>query len=395
MARAVSTGNRFFAVMVMSFVLLGMPIAAMGVAWPSAADDLGRTLGELGLVTFGYGTGYTVSTLASGDLTRRFSTGPLLVAAAFAAAGSLAALAFTPGWIVFMAAIFLLGVAGGLIDSCGNAYVAVRRGARSMGVIHAGFGIGSAIGPLFVAVLLAAGASWRIAFGALALADLLLALAFLATAGAAGLVGSPAGRRPSVDGRGVIVALSVAVFFLYAGVAAGTGAWAFSFLTEARGIDTVVAGFAVSAYWGGLMVARIALGITGDRFDPNRVLSVSAVATILSLLVLWFAPTPWVTVAAVVGSGIAHGSIFPLEMILTARRFGAAYTPWVVGYEIAGANVGVALIAGSLGLLVGRYGVPSVAPALFVTAVLLFAAIEGLRIRSAGLSDGHAVQVSG
>ena len=381
--------------MTTSFALLAMPMAAMGVAWPSAAEDLGRTLGELGLVTFAYGSGYTVSTLASGDLTRRFSTGPLLVAAAFAAAGSLAALAVAPGWIVFMAAMFMLGVAGGLIDSCVNAYVAVHRGARSMGIIHAGFGIGSAIGPLFVTVLLATGASWRIAFGALALADLLLAFALLATVGVADRVGSAAEQRPSVDGRGVIVALSVVVFFLYAGVAAGTGAWAFSFLTEARGIDTVVAGFAVSAYWGGLMVARIALGITGDQLDPNRVLSVSAVATVLSLLALWFVPTAWVTVAALVGSGIAHGSIFPLEMILTARRFGAAYTPWIVGYEIAGANVGVALLAGSIGLLVGRYGIAAVGPALFIMAVLLFAAIEALRIRSAGMPGRHVLQVRG
>ncbi|MCJ7781951.1 MAG: hypothetical protein MUQ27_14120, partial [Acidimicrobiia bacterium] len=80
-----NTRNRLFAVMVTSFFLLGMPIAAMGVAWPSAVDDLGRTLGEVGLVTFAYGAGYTISTLASGDLTRRFTTGPLLVVAAFAA----------------------------------------------------------------------------------------------------------------------------------------------------------------------------------------------------------------------------------------------------------------------------------------------------------------------
>ena len=73
-------------------------------------------------------------------------------------------------------------------------------------------------------------------------------------------------------------------------------------------------------------------------------------------------------------------------MILTARRFGAAYTPWAVGYEIAGANVGVALVSGGIGLLVGRSDVAVVAPALFVTALLLLAAIEALRIRSTAQS---------
>ncbi len=183
----------------------------------------------------------------------------------------------------------------------------------------------------------------------------------------------------------MIVTLSVVVFFLYAGVAVGTGAWGFSLLTEGRGISTAVAGIAVAAYWGGLTVSRIALGILGDRIDPNRTLTVSAVATVISLLVLWFAPTPWIGVVALIGSGIAHGAIFPLEMLLTARRFGAAYTPWAVGYEIAGANVGVALVSGGIGLLVGHWGVTVVAPALCVVALLLLAAIEALRIRSASL----------
>jgi fucose permease len=372
--------------MATSFVLLGMPNAAMGVAWPSAADDLGRTLGELGLVTFSYGVGYTISTLVSGDLTRRFTTGPLLVATAFVAAGSLAMLAMTSTWILFLVAMFLLGMAGGLLDAGVNAYVAVHRGARSMGVIHAGFGIGSAIGPLFVTALLAAGASWRIAFGTLAVADLVLAFGFLTTASAVERFGSRTGSRPSADGKHMIIVLSLAVFFFYAGVAAGTGAWAFSLLTEGRGISTAVAGLAVAAYWGGMTVSRVVLGVVGDRIDPNRVLTASGIATVISLLVLWIAPTPWIGIVALVGSGVAHGAVFPLEIILTARRFGAAYTPWAVGYEIAGANVGVALVSGGIGLLVGRSDVAVVAPALFVTALLLLAAIEALRIRSTAQS---------
>lgn len=375
--------------MVSSFVVLGMPIAAMGIAWPSAADDLGRTLGELGLVTFAYGAGYTSSTLVSGDLTRRLTTGVVLTAAAFAAAGSLAILALTSAWMMFLVATLLLGIAGGLIDAGVNAYVAVHRGARSMGAIHAGFGIGSSIGPLFMTALLAVGASWRVAFGTLAVADLLLALGFLVTASATDRVANRRRRRPSIDGKATIVALSVTVFFLYAGVAAGTGAWAFSLLTEGRGIAPAVAGVSVAAYWGGLTVSRIALGVLGDRIDLDRVLTASGVATVISLLVLWLAPTPWIGIVALVASGVAHGAVFPLEILLTARRLGAEYTPWAVGYEIAGANVGVALLVGGIGLLVGRWDVGVVAPALFIIALLLLVSIETLRIRSAAQPIAH------
>lgn len=380
-----NSANRLFAVMATSFFLLGMPIAAMGVAWPSAADDLGRTLGELGLVTFAYGAGYTISTLASGELTRRFTTGPLLMVAAVAAASSLAILALTGVWMLFLGATLLLGVAGGLLDSAVNAYVAVHRGARSMGIVHTSFGIGAAIGPLFVTALLATGSSWRIAFASLAAADLLLAVAFAMTVGALDQTSRRSGDRPTVGGKRVVLALSVLVFFLYAGVAMGTGAWGYSLLTEDRGISTAVAGLAVAGYWGAMTVSRVALGTLGDRIDPRRALTASGVGTVVSLLVLWLAPTPWLGVVALVFSGFAHGTVFPLEMLLTARRFGAAYTPWVVGYEIAGANVGVALVSGGIGLLVGWRDVSIVAPTLCVIALLLLVAIEVLRNRSAAL----------
>jgi len=376
--------------MAASFVLLGMPMAAMGVAWPTAADDLGRALADLGFITFAYGAGYTVSTLASGELTRRFSTGPILVFAALAAASSLAVYAVSSAWILFLVAGFMVGLAGGLMDAGVNAYVAVHRGARSMGIVHTGFGIGSTLGPLFVTFLLAAGVSWRIAFGTLAVAELILAFAFMATVRAIESNPGETRRRPSVGNNGTVLALSVAVFFLYAGVAAGTGAWAFSLLTEGREISTGVAGVAVAAYWGGITVARVALGVVGNRINPNRVLSISGFGTVASLLLLWAAPTPWLGIVGLVASGLAHGSVFPLEMLLTPRRFGAPFTPWAVGYEIAAANVGIAVLSGTIGLLVGRWGISVVAPALVIIAMMFWAAVETLRVRSASRSPTTA-----
>jgi len=375
----VNSKSRLFAVMASSFVFLGMPMAAMGVAWPSAAEDLGRSLGELGLVTLAYGAGYTASTMASGELTRRFTTGPLLIGAAFVAAGSLALLAATPVWAAFLIAVLLVGIAGGTLDAAVNSYVAVHRGARSMGIIHTGFGIGSALGPLFVTGLLAAGASWRIAFGSLAAADVALAIGFMLTAGALDRSGRNRRHRPSLEGRAGVLVLSVAVFFFYAGVAAGTGAWAFSYLTEGRGVGTSVAGITVAGYWAMLTASRIVLGVVGDRINADRMLTISGIATIVSLVIVWISPVSWLAAISLAASGFAHGSIFPLEMVLTAKRFGSGYTPWAVGYEIAGANVGVAVLSGGIGLFVTWWGVDAIAPTLVVIALFLLAALEALR----------------
>lgn len=259
-----------------------------------------------------------------------------------------------------------------------------------MGIIHTGFGIGSTLGPLLVTFLIAVGWSWRNAFGALAVAELVLAVAFLATVSAIELNERESGRRPSLGNNGLLLALSLVVFFLYAGVAAGTGAWAYSLLTEGRGISTGVAGVAVAAYWGGVTAGRVSLGVFGNRIEPNRVLTMSAIGTVASLVLLWIAPTPWLGIVGLVASGLSHGFVFPLEVLLTPQRFGAAFTPWAVGYEIAAANVGVAVLSGTIGLLVGEWGISVVAPALLGLAVLLWAAIEILRVQSASRSVAPA-----
>lgn len=378
--------NRLFAVMVFGFVLLAMPSAGLGVAWPSAADDLGRSLAELGLVTFAYGGGYTVSTLLSGALTRRLTTGPMLIAAGLLSAVGLTVLVVASNWAVFLIAVFTAGSAGGLIDAGTNSYVAIRRGARSMGILHAGYGVGAALGPLLVTLLVAVGSSWRVAFAALAVANVVLAGALFLSREAIEPV-AIASARTGAPGKARVVGLSVVTFFLYAGVSAGTGIWAFSLLTEGRGFGDATAGLAVTAYWAGLTVSRILLGIIGDRVDPNRVLTVSAVATVGGLILFWLEPTPWLGIGGLVFTGFAHGPIFPFEILLTATRFGEGYTPWVVGYEVAAANVGLAVIPTAIGGAVAIFGLSAVAPALVACGVGLLVVIGALRRASAGAEE--------
>ena len=59
------------ALSIATFVLLGMPKSAFGIAWPSVAGDFGRSIGDLGLVITVYVIGYFVSSVATGALSRR------------------------------------------------------------------------------------------------------------------------------------------------------------------------------------------------------------------------------------------------------------------------------------------------------------------------------------
>jgi fucose permease len=373
---------RVFIVLSFGFVLLGIGTSSFGVVWPSLAEEFGRSTGELGLVTLAYGVGYTASSLVSGRIAARSRFDWVLMWAALTSAVALTVLAASPGWVVFLAAATVLGAAGGQIDSAANAYVALRHGSRAMGLLHGAFGVGMFAGPLLVTGLLYWGLSWRIAFAVLAIGQLVYASGLRS---AARRVDRPVGSRPARQTlRGsAVLWWSVGVFFLYAGVASGLGTWTFTFLTQERGLGQTTAGLVVTAYFIGFTASRLLLGVVGDRFAPTRLLRWSAVATVAGVAVFWWSPTIWMSATALVFAGFAHGPVFPLEMLLTAERFGPSHAPAVVGFEIAAANVGFALVPAVIGVLVDFYGLTTVPVALFASSLLVWAAIEKLQASSA------------
>ena len=170
---------------------------------------------------------------------------------------------------------------------------------------------------------------------------------------------------------------------MYAGVELGTGQWAYTLLTEGRGVSTAAAGVAVTAFWAGLTVSRLALGVIGHRVAIQRLLGGSSLLVLLGVVAFWLNPVEWVGLLGLVVMGLALGPIFPLQTTLTPSRVGVAYTPTAVGYQLAAATVGAAVIPGGLGIVVSRFGLEVVGVVLMVTAVLLAGSIELLRRLSA------------
>jgi fucose permease len=370
----------FLALSITTFVLLGMPKSAFAVAWPSVAGDFGRSIGDLGLVITVYVIGYFLSSIATGGLSRRFQMGPPLMVAAALATASLVGYAVAASWGWLLVAAAGLGLAGGIIDAGVNAVVAVRHGARAMGMLHAGFGVGATLGPLMMTTLIETDASWRIGFGLLAVGQGVLALLYVKTRSRWDVVVDPVDLSASAGpGRRGVMMGALTVFALYSGVEVGAGQWAYSLLTEGRGMSTAAAGLAVSAFWGALTVSRLGLGLFGHRVPADRLLGAGSTMALVGVTAFWWNPVSWVGPLGLVVAGFALGPIFPLQTTLTPSRVGVAYTPTAVGYQLAAATVGAAAVPGGMGLLVSRFGLEVVGGVLVVTAVLMVGSIEMLR----------------
>lgn len=362
-----------------AFVALGMPKAGFAVAWPSMAVALDRPVSDLGLVIAVFIVGFLVSAPLSGHAVTRWGTGPVLVAASAVSAVALAGYATAESWPLFLPVAFLLGLCGGLIDPGLNAYVAVHHDVRAMGWLHAGFGVGAALGPLLMTSLLAAGLSWRLGFWILAAVQVAVTIGLARVGPSWRPVGAPRTERSLPLWRRPIVLAVLAVFLFYTGVEVGAGQWAFTLFTEHRDIPEAAAGFAVTAFWLALTGTRILLGLLGHRTSPVHAAAAGGVATLAAFALMWWSPADWVGLGALVVAGAALGPLFPLQMQMTPLRVGADTAAVMVGYQMVAAGTGAILIPGGIGLAAGAAGLGVIAPILVAGTIAMLLTGEVVR----------------
>lgn len=352
-----------------AFVLLGAVDASLGVAWPSISDAFGRSISDLGILIFAGGVGYLTAAAAFGRLHDRFGTGTLLVAGASLSVVGLAGLAGAPGWWAVAIAPLFIGLGGGLVDTGMNAHAALAFDARAMNLLHGCFGVGATLGPIIITASLTVSGEWRAGYGVLMFAQ-------IAVAGALWLMrrrwvaGSNADLAEVQSRRRRRSALLIAIFFLYAGVEFGTGYWAFTLLTEARGIATAVAGGWVAAFWAGLTIGRFGAGAVGNRIRPASMLVGGSVLSLFGLGWLWLDPGG-IGVVGLPIAGLGLAPIFPTLVSVTPHRLGQDRSTHAIGYQLSAATIGGTILPWVTGVIAEARGLDVLAWCLFALALLL------------------------
>jgi fucose permease len=163
------------------------------------------------------------------------------------------------------------------------------------------------------------------------------------------------------------VILFMATFFVYAGTGVSAGQWAYTFLTGGHQADIPPAAAAVSGFWWGQTLVRAASGFISVRLGPYRLIDVSLGAALLGAAVLWWSPSDAVRFAAMVLLGSGLGPPFPTLISLAPALFGGRAVE-VVGYQIAAAAVGGAVIIALTGLVLQQWG-------LFLLPATLFGGV--------------------
>lgn len=358
-----------------AFIGLGLVSGLINVAWtPIKAEfniPLDATLAVLLTATT---LGYLSASFVSGQVAMRLGAGKMLILGAGGMALGLSGFVIAPAWEVVIISGLIMGLGNGLTDGGLNTYVAQHHSARAMNWLHACFGIGITISPAVLTAILESGLSWRVGYGAVAVFEVILVVAFALSAdwwrtaaetphGGAHVSIWATIRRP-------IVWVGILLFMLYAGLETTPGQWSFNLFTEARGVETGLAGVLVSVYWGSFTIGRMVFGTLLKSFS-SRVLIGCMAAALIGALLLWWNPAPIIGYAGLIVLGFAQAPVFPLLISNTPKIVGAEHAPNAIGFQVAGAGLGVALLPGIAGVLADNYGIASVAPYI-VVSVLAF-----------------------
>ncbi|MGG5821164.1 MFS transporter [Falsiroseomonas sp. HW251] len=356
----------------LAFIGLGLPDPLPGTLWPEVAPFYGLPNAALGLLLAGLSAGYIVAGLTAGRIIETLGIGGVLAASVAATAVAALGQATAPPFAVFVACSVLAGLGGGAVDAALNAYSARHFAPRHLNWLHACWGIGATLGPGAAALLLARGAGWQAAYAAVGATLGLLSLSFVATRRRwDDAAPAEAGMHVTALAvlRNPVARLQMAVFFVYCGLESGAGQWAATILA-ARGATPAEGAAAATLFWAGLAGARIAMGFVVDRIGPDRLLRLAMppMAAGAALFVFGIAD-----LAALLVMAVLLAPVYPTMMALTPRRLGAQ-TVHAIGFQVASAMAGVALLPGLMGVvadLLGAGAVPVVLVALALLLVLL------------------------
>lgn len=366
------------------FVAVGMPGAALGVAWATMQTTFNVSLDSIGVLLTALMVGRLLMSVNSGRFIGRLGVGNFMLAGSVVMVIGLTGFVLAPLWpmLVLTTLIFAFGVTA--LNTGINTHAAAHYSSGRMNWLHAWFGLGSALGPLIVTiVVIRLDLNWRWAYSVFLALQIALTAVFALTRHEWVIATEPGDSdRPRArlgeTLRLVPAWFGIALFFLHGGIQVGTGQLSNSLMTASRGIDPGVAGLWISIYWAGLTTGRMFTGMVVGRVGNDRFMRISMFITIIGTLLLWSNISVNLTFAGIALIGFTLAPVLPVLLADTPKRGGMRHSPNIIGLQVAGSGIGSAVLVGLAAFVAERMGLETIGLYLFLVAVVSFLTHEGL-----------------
>jgi fucose permease len=367
-----------------AFIALGLPDGLLGVGWPSIRSDFSISLDSMGMLLFTATLGYLTSSFFNGKLIAYFGVGGLLAVSCALTGVTLIGYSLAPSWIIMVLLGITAGLGAGAIDAGLNTYVAANFNEGLMQWLHASYGVGATLSPLTMSFAIVSLNSWRLGYDIVGGFQILLAICFWFS-----LPLWKTEKRTAITNenkkltdyktsymetlRQPRVWLSILLFILYTGVEVSLGAWAYTLLTESRGIEPALAGLLTGSYWGFFTIGRFSAGLYARRIKLHTLIYSSILLAMTGVIMLWWNPSEIVSLIGIGLTGLAIAPIFPGLMSGTSERVQPCYAANTIGMEMSAAGIGAAAVPAAIGILAENTSLEIIPVCLFVVFCTLLA----------------------
>ena len=338
--------------MFLLFGLFGICIATWAVHIPSVAEQTGISEGTLGTMLLLLGAGALAGMQISGPIVTRWGGGRVACAGAVAMSTTLALPLNAPSPWLLAAAMLTFGTASGITDVGMNARavtVEQRAGKPIMSAFHAMFSVGTVVGSLVGAGMLAAGWSLALSSAVMCAACLVLVAVAAPNLLGEGAERAAAERRPDAEQPAVsrkakrrrLILLASIAFLLY--LAEGSAIdWSSLHAQQNLGASKALGALAFAAFVTAMTVGRFSADYVSARKGAVWVVRYGSIAAVVGLAIVVVSPVFPLTVVGwlVLGIGLSGG----VPLVFSA----AGNVPGVTGTEFSRVIGGgyVALLAG-------------------------------------------------
>lgn len=335
---------------VASFLAFGALLVLFGANATELIGRLELDYADLGLLGSMLSLGLGIGIVGAGPICDRLPRRPLYVAACLVVMGATLSLGAHTSYNALLLHTLGIGLGAGFYETVLNALIVEEfgdRAPRRLIFVHSAATLAASLTPLvFEAARELTPLAWYDTFRIIGSLHIVLLLGAIfvpmrpsprVTARAAqATLDAPPSVPAAPDDRIALAAVCVAAF-AYVGVESALTLFVADHATSDLGLDAARAARTISAFWGGLLVGRLAIGFAPRQAGAGTTATLAGVGASITLLFGfgWIASPE----LAMAGTGFCLGGVFPIMIGLAGLALPSS----------AGTAVGLAGGLGSLG----------------------------------------------
>jgi len=368
----------------LSFIALGLPEGALGLAWPIIRTEMDLPLEMVGIFAIVFSIFYVLVSSQNGWISKYLKTEKMNLLGIVLLVISYFVFSVTPNFTVMAVMTVFVGIGMGLIDTGLNDYMSKHFSSRYMNWMHCFWGMGAAFSPIIMSQMILM-FGWRMGYVSIASLQGIIGIVVLISI-VKGVWNREQSQKTKVNelieikpsghylSSKSVVFLQMLLFFLYTGTEGSLGFWIGSVLMESRGLSVEAAGIFPAAYFACIMAGRVVFGFIAGKVGNMPLIRFGMILAAIGIIILTFSNN----VMGMALAGLGFAPLFPCLMHETSNRFSADTLSKLVGYQMAAAGAGGAFFSVTIGLSLSHISIESLFPVVFTLTIVVFAMNEAL-----------------